>query len=61
MSLKTRLDGRSKDNKSFEVLDREGEVVAMVATTSEASVQLTIDTPTGFKIRKESGWESKPT
>lgn len=60
MSLKTRLDGRSKDNKSFEVLDRKGEVVAMVTTTSEASVQLTIDTPAGFKIRKESGWESKP-
>ena len=60
MSLKTRLDGKSDINNSFEILDKEGDVVAEISAANKSSVQLEIVTPSGSKIRKKNGWESKP-
>lgn len=58
MSLKTRLDGRSELNKSFEIRDKRGQVVAEVIVTSSTSVNLEIDTLEGHYIEKPSGWTS---
>tara|TARA_R110002096_G_scaffold169638_1_gene341321 strand:- start:429 stop:614 length:186 start_codon:yes stop_codon:yes gene_type:complete len=60
MSLKTRLDGRSEGNESFELLDKEGNVLAKVSLLNSQSITLEIDTQDGNYIEKPSGWNSKP-
>ncbi len=59
MSLKTRLDGRSADNKSFQILDEAGKVVATVELLDSTSVTLDIKTEFGKYIQKPNGWRSK--
>lgn len=59
MSLKTRLDGRSKENRSFTIKDAEGNVVAEVTLLDTQGVTLEVSTATGSYIEKPSGWNSK--
>ena len=59
MSLKTRLDGRSADNKSFKILDNNGEELATVELLDSTSVTLDIKTKSGKYIQKPNGWSSK--
>lgn len=56
--LKTRLDARSDDNKSFELKNEEGEVLATVQLTGSVGVTLKIETKEGLYIEKPSGWNS---
>jgi len=58
MGLKTRLDGRSKDNKSFDIKDKNGEIVSTVTLSSEASAVLEVTTKEGLYIEKPNGWKS---
>ena len=58
MSLKTRLDGRSEDNSSFEVKNKEGEVLATIKLISTSSVTLEVSTVSDLHIEKPSGWSS---
>ena len=59
MSLKTRLDGRSKDNSSFQIKDEEGVLVAEVRLSDTASTTLEITTKEGLYIEKPNGFKSK--
>lgn len=56
--LKTRLDGRSKDNNSFDIKDQNGEVLATVLLTGNTSSTLEIKTKDGLYIEKPNGWNS---
>lgn len=60
MSLKTRLDGRSEDNASFNIVDEAGEVVAVIRLLDRSGVTLEIATADGLHIVKPSGWSSEP-
>jgi len=57
--LKTRLDGRSEENNSFQLKDEEGKVLAEVKLASGSSATLEISTKDGLYIEKPSGWSSK--
>lgn len=59
MSLKTRLDGRSEDNNSFQILNAEGEVLAEIKLTDNFGSTLEISTEPGLYIKKPNGWNSK--
>ena len=59
MSLKTRLDGRSKENSSFQIKDEEGVVVAEVRLTDVTSTTLEVTTKEGLYIEKPNGFKSK--
>lgn len=59
MSLKTRLDGRSEDNNSFQIKNTEGEVLAEVTLTDNFGSTLEISTEEGLYIEKPNGWNSK--
>ena len=59
MSLKTRLDGRSDDNSSFQIKDPEGNLIATVKLLDGNSVTLEVSTKEGLFIEKPSGWSSK--
>lgn len=59
MGLKTRLDGRSPDNRSFEIKDTEGNVLAKVILVDSSGVTLEVETKEGSYIEKPSGWNSK--
>ncbi len=58
MSLKTRLDGRSDKNKSFDIKDESGGILATITLVSGSSVTLDVDTASGLYIEKPSGWNS---
>lgn len=59
MSLKTRLDGRSKDNNSFMLKDSQGNDIAKVRAIDSNGLTLEITTIKGHYIEKPSGWNSK--
>lgn len=59
MSLKTRLDGRSEGNESFQIKDKEGAVLAEVKILDGLSTTLEISTNDGLYIEKPNGWQSK--
>ena len=59
MGLKTRLDGRSPDNSSFEIKDTEGNVLAKVVLLDSSGVTLEVETKEGSYIEKPNGWNSK--
>jgi len=61
MSLKTRLDGRSEDNNSFQIKNIEGEVIAEITLTDNFGSTLEISTGQGLYIEKPNGWSSNPT
>lgn len=58
MTLKTRLDGRSKGNNSLQIKNSEGTVLAEVIIKSCTSVTLDINAVQGNYIEKPSGWKS---
>lgn len=59
MSLKTRLDGRSEENASFEIKDSQGEVLATVKLLDSTGTTLEVSTADGMYIEKPSGWSSQ--
>ena len=59
MSLKTRLDGRSLENASFEIKNSSGEVLAKISVAEPTTSTLEIETPEGCYIEKPNGWRSK--
>ena len=59
MSIKTRLDGRSKDNNSLQIKDSEGNVLADITLLDASGSTLDISTKEGLYIEKPSGWCSK--
>ena len=59
MGLKTRLDGRSKDNRSFQVKNEKGEVIAAVELLDSGGATLEVSTAPGLHISKPNGWSSK--
>jgi len=59
MGLKTRLDGRSKDNNSFQIKDNAGFVVAEVKLLDSNGVNLEVSTEEGMHLEKPSGWTSQ--
>ena len=59
MSLKTRLDGRSENNSSFQIIDKEGNDVATLTYLGSNSITLEVRTIDDFHIEKPSGWSSK--
>lgn len=55
MSIKTRLDGRSKENYGFSILDsKTGEVLATIEAT-DGRANLSVDTVEGLHIKKTNG------
>jgi hypothetical protein len=60
MGLKTRLDGRSNDNSSLNIMNSKGEVLAEISLLDMQGVTLDISTSAGMYIEKPSGWNSKP-
>lgn len=59
MSLKTRLDGRSKNNNLFRLMDSQGNVLATVKVTDNSGSTLEITTQEGLYIDKPTGWSSR--
>ncbi len=59
MSLKTRLDGRSKDNNSLQIKDDDGKVIVEIKVLDKVSTTLDIVTAQGLHIEKPNGWRSK--
>lgn len=59
MSLKTRLDGRSAENASFQILDNNGNVIAEVTLLGNSNATLNITTAEDLFIQKPNGWKSK--
>ena len=59
MSLKTRLDGRSEDNNSFQIKNNEGQVIAEIKLSDNIGSTLEITTQVGLYIEKPNGWNSK--
>lgn len=59
MSLKTRLDGRSKENSSFQIKDEEGVTLAEITLADTISSTLDISTKEGLYIEKPNGFKSK--
>jgi len=58
MSLKTRLDGRSEDNNSFQIKDKDGQVIAEIKLVDNLGSTLEISTQEGLHIEKPNGWSS---
>ena len=59
MSLRTRLDGRSEDNNSFTIKNKEGLTIAEVKLVGTTSNTLEVETQAGLHIEKKNGWCSK--
>ncbi len=58
MSLKTRIDGRSKDNNLLTICDASGKEIATIKVEGEQSVTLSIGTTESIIIKKPNGWSS---
>ena len=58
MALKTRLDGRSDKNRSFDIKNRYGEVLATIIMATSSSTTLEVVTASDLYIEKPSGWNS---
>lgn len=59
MSLKTRLDGRSKDNNLLRIKDSQGNIIAAVRMLGDSGSTLEVTTKEGLHIDKPNGWTSK--
>ena len=53
--LQTRINGNSKDNGHFVIVDKEGTTVALIEATSNNDSNFKISTLPGFKIDKANG------
>lgn len=58
--LKTRLDGRSEENSTFDIKNAQGKIIATVKLLNNFGANLEISTSTGLYIEKPSGWTSQP-
>ena len=58
MALQTRLDGRSADNASFTIKDKNGKTLAKIRLVGAAGSTLEISTAEGLHIEKPNGWAS---
>lgn len=58
MALKTRLDSRSENNKSFKVIDTNGKTLVEVALVNNCSATLEVTTAGNMYIEKPNGWTS---
>lgn len=58
MSLKTRIDSKSKSNNLFLLKDSLGNTIAEVRATGEVSSTLEVATLKGYYIEKPNGWNS---
>ena len=56
--LKTRLDSRSKENKSFKIIDYDGTVLAEISLLNAKGALLGVSTVEGVYIEKPDGWRS---
>ena len=59
MSLVTRLDGRSQNNNSFQIINIEGKIIAEISIKDNFSATLEITTQPDLHIKKSNGWTSK--
>lgn len=59
MSLKTRLDGRSKDNNLFRLKDSQGNVLATIKMVDNSGSTIEVTTQEGLHIDKPTGWSSR--
>ena len=59
MSLRTRLDGRSKDNDRLIVKNTKGEVLVEVTLLGASSSTIEINTKDGLFLEKPNGWNTK--
>ena len=58
MSLKTRIDGRSENNNTIYLKDRQGNIVGQIVTLDQQSVNLEVITHKDYYIEKKNGWSS---
>ena len=58
MSLRTRLDPRSKDNNKLYIRDTGGNTLAVIRVHGKRSTTLEVLTEIGFHLEKENGWSS---
>ena len=59
MSLKTRIDGRSVNNKEFTINSKEGKILATIAIQGEQSATLEVTTEDEAYLSKPNGWSSQ--
>ena len=57
--LKTRLDGRSEENKTITLIDNDDNVIGSITVANNVKVELEIDTAQHIHISKLNGWKSK--
>ena len=58
MSLKTRIDGRSENNNTIYLKDRQGNIVGQIVTLDRQSINLEVITHKDYYIEKKNGWSS---
>lgn len=59
MTVKTRLDGRSKENYMVSIVHTDTEeVVGEISIPFDTNITLEISTADGFHLRKLNGWTS---
>ena len=58
MSLRTRIDGRTRDNNLVQVRGKEGEVLAEIRLVDQSSITLEVSTKVGLYLEKPNGWKS---
>jgi len=58
MSLKTRLDGRSKKNNTLYIKDSKGNVVGTLVLLDSHSSNIEVTTSKDYHIEKNNGWSS---
>jgi hypothetical protein len=58
MPLITRLNSRSVDNRSLDIKDEQGKIIAVIHCKS-SKAELSIDTIDGLYIEKPNGFSSK--
>ena len=58
MSLKTRLDGRSKNNNTLYLKDSQGNIIGQITLLDSQSVNLEVVTRKDYTIEKNNGWSS---
>ena len=61
MGIKTRLDGRTKDNNSLKIKDAKGEVIVEITLLNLSGSTLEITTKGGLFLEKPNQWSSKPS
>ena len=61
MGLRTRLDGRSKENSAIQLKNSEGVTLAEITLLGSSSATLEFSTQEGIYLEKLNGWNSQLT